>query len=179
MQLLSAADAKVAYGLIKNWEPLKAVVQALVEEETITGDRLNQILIDSDAEFFPDPFVAGFDQGEDGNIVYPGSDKPDAEQVRAAVEEASLFNIMDALQTFQACLHLWTKNSCMGTDKCILADLARFLLQPRERLPLKTEAFTGAACMISLHDLFKVNASSRYLRQALCMHRYLSDGQRM
>ena len=81
MQLLTAADAKVAYGLIKNWEPLKAVIEALMEEETISGDRLLQILEDNNAEFFPDPFVAGFGHGQDGNVVYPGSDKPGAEQV--------------------------------------------------------------------------------------------------
>lgn len=81
MQLLNAADAKVAYGLIKNWEPLKALVQALMEEETISGDRLTQILKDNNAEYFPDPFVAGFERGEDGNVLYPGSDKPGAEKV--------------------------------------------------------------------------------------------------
>lgn len=85
LQLLTAADAKVAYGLIKNWEPLKAVIEALMEEETISGDRLLQILEDNDAEFFPDPFVVGFGQGQDGNVVYPGSDQPGAEQVGSIV----------------------------------------------------------------------------------------------
>ena len=84
LQLLNAADAKVAYGLVKNWEPLKAVVQALMEEETLSGDRLMQILKDSNAEFFPDPFVAGFDRGDDGHVVYPGSDKPGAAKVTFA-----------------------------------------------------------------------------------------------
>ena len=81
VQLLTAADAKVAYGLIRNWEPLKAVIETLMEEETISGDRLLQILEDNNAEFFPDPFVAGFGRGQDGHAVYPGSDKPGAEQV--------------------------------------------------------------------------------------------------
>lgn len=84
MQLLNAADAKVVYGLVRNWEPLKAIVEELMEEETISGDRLMQILLENDAEFFPDPFVAGFGRGEDGNAVYPGSDKPGAEQVPTA-----------------------------------------------------------------------------------------------
>ena len=52
-----------------------------MEEETISGDQLLQLLEDNNAESFPDPFVAGFGHGQDGNVVYPGSDKPGAEQV--------------------------------------------------------------------------------------------------
>lgn len=53
-----------------------------MEEETISGERLLEIMEENDAVTFPDPFVEGFAYGPDGNMVYPGSSKPGAEQVR-------------------------------------------------------------------------------------------------
>jgi hypothetical protein len=75
VQLVEGAEAKAAFGLVQNWESLKAVTQALMENESITGDRLREIMEENDAQGFPDPFVSGFGWDEEGEVIYPGSAK--------------------------------------------------------------------------------------------------------
>jgi len=73
VQLVEGAEAKAAFGLVQNWESLKAVTQALMECESISGDRLREIMVQNDALVFPDPYVAGFGWDEEGEVIYPGS----------------------------------------------------------------------------------------------------------
>ena len=43
MQLLDGAEAKAYWGLALNYQPLQALVDVLVAEETINGDRLAEV----------------------------------------------------------------------------------------------------------------------------------------
>ena len=43
-QLLDGAEAKAYYGLAANYAALEALVNVLVEEETINGERLAEVL---------------------------------------------------------------------------------------------------------------------------------------
>ena len=43
MQLLDGAEAKAYWGLALNYKPLQALVDVLVAEETINGERLTEV----------------------------------------------------------------------------------------------------------------------------------------
>ena len=73
LQFVEGAEAKAAFGLVQNWEALKAVTQALMDAESISGDQLRSIMEVHGAQSFPDPFVEGFGWDENGDVVYPGS----------------------------------------------------------------------------------------------------------
>lgn len=72
---MSAAEAKASYGIVSNWKPLQKVVEHLMENETLTGDQLNDILEEHGGMFYPDPFLEGFGYNEDNQIIFPGSDQ--------------------------------------------------------------------------------------------------------
>ena len=44
MQLLDGAEAKAYWGLALNYKPLQALVDVLVAEETINGERLSEVM---------------------------------------------------------------------------------------------------------------------------------------
>lgn len=43
-QLLDAAEAKAYYGLAKNYAALEALVEALIQQETLSGEELAAVL---------------------------------------------------------------------------------------------------------------------------------------
>ncbi len=43
VQLLDGAEAKAYWGLALNYKPLQALVDVLVNEETINGERLTEV----------------------------------------------------------------------------------------------------------------------------------------
>ena len=43
LQLLDGAEAKAYWGLALNYKPLQALVDVLVDEETINGERLTEV----------------------------------------------------------------------------------------------------------------------------------------
>jgi hypothetical protein len=72
-QLLDGAESKAYYGLAMNYGALEAVVEALLERETLTGQELGQILEEAGVKKFDTPFVEGFGWGDDGRLIYPGA----------------------------------------------------------------------------------------------------------
>jgi hypothetical protein len=44
VQLLDGAEAKAYWGLALNYKPLQALVDVLVAEETINGERLTEVM---------------------------------------------------------------------------------------------------------------------------------------
>ena len=71
MQLLEAAEAKASFGLALNYKPLEALVNRLVEKETLNGDEVREVLEENKVVYFPDPFLEGFGYDEDGYVSYP------------------------------------------------------------------------------------------------------------
>lgn len=72
LQLVQGAEAKALYGLVLNYKALQALVERLVQDSTLTGDQVSEILQGAGLRYFPDPYVEGFTWGPDGGLVYPG-----------------------------------------------------------------------------------------------------------
>ena len=69
---MEGAQAKALYGLTINYTALSALVEALLERDTLTGVEVRQIMAEHNAISFPDPYVAGFGWDDDGLITFPG-----------------------------------------------------------------------------------------------------------
>ena len=63
------------YGLTINYAALAALVEALLEKDTLTGAEVRAILTKHDAKPFPDPYVDGFGFDADQRLVFPGLDE--------------------------------------------------------------------------------------------------------
>lgn len=72
VQLVQGAEAKALYGLVLNYKPLQALVDRLIEDSTLTGEQVGQVLEGAGLRYFPDPFVDGFTWSQEGGLVYPG-----------------------------------------------------------------------------------------------------------
>ena len=92
-ELVEAAEAKAYWGLAANYAALEALTNVLMAEESITGERLAEILEGAAAEGgglrrFAAPYTEGFGWSEDGGLLWPGSPEPTPE--RAAEQAAEL-----------------------------------------------------------------------------------------
>eukprot|EP00879_Flechtneria_rotunda_P028172 GHRR01030255.1.p1 GENE.GHRR01030255.1~~GHRR01030255.1.p1 ORF type:complete len:520 (+),score=209.83 GHRR01030255.1:1412-2971(+) len=76
LELLEAAEAKAAYGLAINWQPLQALTQALLDRGVLQGKEVAHILESNGVIHFPDPYIVGFGWDETGSLLYPFKPKP-------------------------------------------------------------------------------------------------------
>ncbi|GAB4815168.1 hypothetical protein N2152v2_002214 [Parachlorella kessleri] len=71
-ELVEGAEAKAYYGLASNYRPLQALVETLLERETLTGAELAELLESNGVKKFDSQMTEGFKWGEDGGLSYPG-----------------------------------------------------------------------------------------------------------
>jgi cell division protease FtsH len=74
-ELLEGAEAKAYYGLASNYKALQALVEQLLEDATLSGDQVQQVLQENGVTPFPDPFVEGFKWDKNGRLLYPGAEE--------------------------------------------------------------------------------------------------------
>lgn len=60
------------YGLTVNYSTLAALVEALLEKDTLTGAEVRELMEQHSAKPFPDPYLEGFGWDEDKQLVFPG-----------------------------------------------------------------------------------------------------------
>ena len=89
-ELVEAAEAKAYWGLAVNYAALEALTGVLMKEESITGERLAEILEGAGAPLrrYAAPYTEGFGWSEDGGLLWPGRPEPSPE--RAAAQAAEL-----------------------------------------------------------------------------------------
>jgi cell division protease FtsH len=71
VDLLEAAEAKAYYCLAVNWPALRALSDALLESGTLDGRSVERVLEGAGVVRFPDPYLAGFGWGAEGQLLYP------------------------------------------------------------------------------------------------------------
>eukprot|EP00951_Prasinocladus_malaysianus_P034239 scaffold344091_cov43-Prasinocladus_malaysianus.AAC.1 len=89
--LMDGAETKAYYGLVKNYKALEALVERLLEVDSMSGAEVRGILEKNGVERLPDPFVKGYHWTEDGALVAPGSPPLEVSGVFDTVSPANGF----------------------------------------------------------------------------------------
>ena len=71
-ELLEGAEAKAYWGLVANYEALQHLSRTLIEQETLTGEQVAEIVESHGPRKFDAPYVSGFSWDENGELVWPG-----------------------------------------------------------------------------------------------------------
>ena len=69
---MQAAEAKAYYGLTHNYEALQALVEALLDQGSLTGAQVRDIMAAAGTQPFQQPYLEGFGWGRDHHLTYPG-----------------------------------------------------------------------------------------------------------
>ena len=72
---MEGAQAKALYGLTINYTALSALVELLLERDTLSGEEVRSVLAANNALAFPDPYVQGFGWDENGTLTFPGMEE--------------------------------------------------------------------------------------------------------
>lgn len=73
-ELIEAAEAKAFYGVAMNFPALKALVDKLVEVESLSGGEVAAIVKRCNVHYFCDQFIEGYGWTQDGHLTYPERD---------------------------------------------------------------------------------------------------------
>ena len=80
--LLDAAEAKAYYGLATNFPALEALIEVLINRETIGVPILRKIAYEHHLQEFTTPYVEGFGWNAEGHLLFPGDGRTTSEAER-------------------------------------------------------------------------------------------------
>ena len=76
--MLDAAEAKAYYGLATNFKALEALIELLIEKETIGLSDLTKVATQHNLLEFKSPYVSGYGWDANGCLLFPGDGHPSA-----------------------------------------------------------------------------------------------------